>query len=95
MVIYPTGGGTGILGMWKAWSELECLGLIDARRPKMICVQSEATQPLVRAWSSGADDTVAGEAGETLAYGVNVPGGVGHFRVLEIIRESAGAVTFK
>jgi threonine synthase len=91
VVVYPTGGGTGILGMWKAWSELECLGLIDARRPKMICVQSEATQPLVRAWASGATDTTAEPAGETLAFGVNVPRGVGHFRVLEIIRESGGA----
>jgi threonine synthase len=91
VIIYPTGGGTGILGMWKAWSELECLGLIDDRRPKMICVQSEVTQPLVKAWESGAVDTTPESAGETLAYGVNVPGGVGHFRVLEIIRESNGA----
>jgi len=91
VVIYPTGGGTGVLGMWKAWSELECMGLIDERRPRMICVQSEATQPLVRAWESGAADTTAGPAGDTLAYGVNVPGGVGHFRVLEIIRASGGA----
>ena len=91
VVIYPTGGGTGVLGMWKAWSELECLGLIDERRPKMICVQSDVTQPLVKAWAAGASDTTAGPAGETLAYGVNVPGGVGHFRVLEIIRESGGA----
>ena len=91
LVIYPTGGGTGVLGMWKAWSELECLGLIDARRPRIICVQSDVTQPLVTAWKEGAADTTLADAGETLAYGVNVPGGVGHFRVLEIIRESGGA----
>lgn len=91
VVIYPTGGGTGVLGMWKAWSELECMGLLDERRPRMICVQSEATQPLVTAWEAGASDTTAGPAGDTLAYGVNVPGGVGHFRVLEIIRDSEGA----
>jgi threonine synthase len=91
LVIYPTGGGTGVLGMWKAWSELECLGLIDARRPRIICVQSDVTQPLVTAWKEGAADTTPADAGETLAYGVNVPGGVGHFRVLEIIRESGGA----
>jgi threonine synthase len=90
-VIYPTGGGTGVLGMWKAWSELECLGLIDARRPRIYCVQAEATAPLVEAFESGAADTTPAEAGETLAYGMNVPGGVGHFRVLEIIRESGGA----
>ena len=77
--------------MWKAWNELECLGLIDHFRPRVICVQAEATQPLVTAFESGADDTVAAEPGDTLAYGVNVPGGVGHFRVLQIIRESGGA----
>ena len=91
VVIYPTGGGTGVLGMWKAWNELEALGLIDHFRPRVICVQAEPTQPLVIAFENGADDTIAAEPGDTLAYGVNVPGGVGHFRVLEIIRESGGA----
>ena len=90
-VIYPTGGGTGVLGMWKAWNELESLGLIARGRPRMYCVQSEVTAPLVRAWQSGATDTLPAEAGRTLATGLNVPGGVGHFRVLEIIRESDGA----
>ncbi len=90
-VIYPTGGGTGVLGMWKAWDELEALGMIDSRRPRMLCVQSEVTAPLVSAFESGAADTTAVEAGHTLATGLNVPGGVGHFRVLEIIRASGGA----
>lgn len=90
VVIYPTGGGTGVLGMWKAWSELECLGLIGPERPRVICVQAEATQPLVHAFENGLADTVPANPGETLAYGLNVPGGVGHFRVLEIIRESDG-----
>ena len=90
-VIYPTGGGTGVLGMWKAWDELEALGLIGAQRPRMLCVQSEATMPLVRAFDAGATDSIALEAGSTLAFGLNVPGGVGHFRVLEIIRASGGA----
>jgi len=91
VVIYPTGGGTGVLGMWKAWHELESLGLISHERPKMICVQSDRTTPLVNAFTAGATDVTAVEAGETLAYGVNVPGGVGHFRVLDIIRSSGGA----
>jgi len=91
VVIYPTGGGTGVLGMWKAWNELEALGLIGHSRPKMICVQSENTQPLVNAFASDATEVTPVDPGETLAYGVNVPGGVGHFRVLSIIRESAGA----
>jgi len=91
VVIYPTGGGTGVLGMWKAWNELEALGLIDQSRPRIICVQSENTQPLVNAFESGATEVAPVDPGETLAYGVNVPGGVGHFKVLSIVRESAGA----
>lgn len=90
-VIYPTGGGTGVLGMWKAWDELQTLGLIDDRRPRMLCVQSEHCAPLVRAFDSGAEDTVAVPGPGTLAVGLNVPAGVGHFRVLQIIRASAGA----
>jgi threonine synthase len=90
-VIYPTGGGTGVLGMWKAWDELQALGLIDARRPRMLCVQSDATAPLVRAFESGANDTQVAIPGATLAFGLNVPGGVGHRRVLEILRASGGA----
>lgn len=90
-VIYPTGGGTGVLGMWKAWGELQALGLIGAQRPRMLCVQSQATQPLVRAFESGAKDTTVQAGGHTLAAGLNVPGGVGHFRVLEIIRASGGS----
>jgi threonine synthase len=90
VVIYPTGGGTGVLGMWKAFAELEALGLIGPERPRMACVQSAATAPLVAAFENGSEDTVPGSAGKTLAYGLNVPGGVGHFRVLQIIRESDG-----
>lgn len=90
-IVYPTGGGTGVLGMWKAFDELQALGLIGDARPRMICVQSEATAPLARAFASGAADTTAQEAGDTLAVGLNVPGGVGHFRVLQIVRASGGA----
>ena len=91
VVIYPTGGGTGVLGMWKAVHELESLGVIGPERPRIICIQSSATTPLVDAWDKGLDDSTSGPAGKTLAYGLNVPGGVGHFRVLQIIRESEGA----
>ncbi len=90
VIVYPTGGGTGLLGMWKAFSELECLGLIDERRPRMISVQSAATQPIVQAFDNGWSDTRPVMAGNTRAVGLNVPGGVGHFRVLEILRESDG-----
>ena len=67
------------------------MGLIDDRRPKMICVQSEHTPPLVNAFNSDSTEVAPVEAGETLAYGVNVPGGVGHFKVLDIVRKSGGA----
>lgn len=90
-VIYPTGGGTGVLGMWKAWDELEALGLIGSQRPRMLCVQSTAMAPLVRAFDAGLDDTSAVPGPGTLAFGLNVPAGVGHFRVLQIIRASGGA----
>ena len=90
-VIYPTGGGTGVLGMWKAWDELEALGMIGSRRPRMLCVQSAAMQPLVRAFDARLDDTTAQPGPGTLAFGLNVPAGVGHFRVLQIIRASGGA----
>jgi len=90
VIVYPTGGGTGVLGMWKAFDELEQLGLVDARRPRMISVQSAATAPIVRAFEAGDTDTQARAAGHTLAVGLNVPGGVGHFRVLEILRSSGG-----
>lgn len=90
VVVYPTGGGTGVLGMWKAWDELQTLGLIDERRPRMVCVQFEGTAPLVDALARDARDTAPVPAGKTVAYGLNVPGGVGQARVLEIIRASGG-----
>ena len=89
-IVYPTGGGTGVLGMWKAFAELQALGLIGSERPRMICVQAAATAPIVEACSRGAADTAAVTAGKTLCFGLNVPGGVGHFKVLEIIRASGG-----
>ena len=90
VIVYPTGGGTGVLGMWKAFGELQALGLIGSERPRMICVQADATAPIVEAWKQGAADTTAATAGKTLCFGLNVPGGVGHFKVLEIIRASGG-----
>ena len=91
VIVYPTGGGTGILGMWKAFDELEALDLIGPERPRMVSVQSAATAPLVEAFEDRAEDTeTVEEPGETSATGLNVPGGVGHFRVLEILYESGG-----
>jgi threonine synthase len=90
VILYPTGGGTGILGMWKAFDEMEALGLIGEQRPKVISVQAENTAPVVAAFDSGKSDTTPADAGNTLATGLNVPGGVGHFKVLEIIKRSGG-----
>lgn len=90
VIVYPTGGGTGVLGMWKAFAELEALGLVGPERPRMVCIQAEPTQPLVAAFRQGLADTVVAQAGQTLAFGLNVPGGVGHFKVLDIIRRSNG-----
>jgi threonine synthase len=94
VIVYPTGGGTGILGIWKACQELLALGCVQGTPPRMIAVQSEGTDPLVKAMQSGAEDSVAADAGDTLATGLNVPYGIGHKRVLEILRTSGGtAVT--
>lgn len=90
VILYPTGGGTGILGMWKAFDELEAMGLIDDKRPKIISVQAENTAPIVNAYSAHEFDTNPVDPGQTIATGLNVPGGVGHFKVLEIIKQSHG-----
>lgn len=90
VIIYPTGGGTGVVGMAKAFDELEALGLVDSRRPRMICVQSSATTPIVRAWEEGADDVSPLPAGRTVATGLNVAQNPGHFNVLRIVRQSGG-----
>jgi threonine synthase len=90
VILYPTGGGTGILGMWKAFDELEAMGLIDDRRPKIISVQSNSTAPIVNAYNHGLQDSAPVEPGQTIATGLNVPGGVGHFKVLDIIAKSGG-----
>lgn len=90
-IIYPTGGGTGILGMWKAFNELEALGLIGSQRPRIYSVQSEVCCPVVKAIENGDADTIAQPGGNTLAVGLNVPGGVGHFEVLNILRRSGGS----
>lgn len=93
VVLYPTGGGTGILGMWKAFSELEALGLIGPERPRIVCVQSESSAPLVQAFAAAAEDTEpVAEPAPTIATGLKVPGSVGHFRVLEIVYASQGRV---
>ena len=90
VIVYPTGGGTGVVGMAKAFDELEALGLVGPERPRMICVQSDATTPIVRAFEAGDLDITPRAPGSTIATGLNVARNVGHINVLKIIRETGG-----
>ncbi|MEO6808228.1 MAG: threonine synthase [Isosphaeraceae bacterium] len=90
VIVYPTGGGTGVVGMAKAFDELEALGLVGPDRPRMICVQSSATAPIVRAFEAGDLDITPLPPGQTVATGLNVARNVGHINVLRIIRETGG-----
>jgi threonine synthase len=90
VIVYPTGGGTGVLGMAKAFDELEGLGLIGPERPRMVCVQTAATAPIVRAFEAGDADITPEAPGRTVATGLNVAQNVGHVHVLRIIRETGG-----
>lgn len=91
VIVYPTGGGTGLVGMWKAFDEMEQLGWIDGRRPKMIVVQATGCAPMVRAWQQGAEFAEPWHDAETYASGMRVPKAVGDFLILRAVRESGGA----
>ena len=90
VIVYPTGGGTGVVGMAKAFDELEALGLVGSDRPRMICVQSTASTPIVRAFDIQATDIEPRAPGQTIATGLNVAQNLGHVNVLRIIRETGG-----
>jgi threonine synthase len=90
VIIYPTGGGTGLVGMWKAFQELEELGWIGSERPRMVSVQSTGCAPIVRAWERGAETADAWVGAETYASGLRVPSAIGDFLVLDAIRASGG-----
>ena len=90
-VIYPTGGGTGLIGMWKAFAELEALGWIrTGERPRMVSVQAAGCAPIVRAFEQGLDRAVAVASPHTVADGLRVPSAVGDFLMLRVLRESRG-----
>lgn len=91
VVIYPTGGGTGLVGMWKAFAEMEALGWIDDRRPRMVTVQSEGCAPIVRAFEEGRRHAEEFPNAETVASGLRVPKAIGDFLILDALRESGGA----
>jgi threonine synthase len=90
VIIFPTGGGTGIAGMWKAFDELGALGWIGQKRPKMVVVQAAGCAPLVRAFEQGADHAQPWPSASTIAAGIRVPSAIGDYLVLQAIRESWG-----
>ena len=89
-IFYPTGGGTGLIGMWKAFKELKAMGWLSGDLPKMICVQAEGCAPLVRAFERGDRRADVWENAETVAAGIRVPKALGDFLVLDAVRESGG-----
>ena len=89
-IFYPTGGGTGLIGMWKAFSELMDIGWLDSRKPKMVCVQASGCAPIVKAWNEGADRAQPWSSANTIASGIRVPVALGDFLVLRALRESDG-----
>jgi threonine synthase len=90
-IVYPTGGGTGLVGMWKAFDEMERLGWIGPERPKMIAVQAAGCAPIVRAWQRGAEHAEPWTDAATYASGLRVPRAVGDFLILRALRASGGA----
>lgn len=91
VIVYPTGGGTGLIGMWKAFAELRQLGWLRSEKlPRMVCVQSDGCAPMVRALERGERFAAPWENAKTCASGLRVPGAVGDFMILDAIRESGG-----
>jgi len=90
VIFYPTGGGTGLIGMWKVFDELERIGWIDGNRPRMVAVQSTGCAPIVRAFDQGREFAEPWQNAQTMASGLRVPAALGDFLILRAIRESNG-----
>jgi threonine synthase len=90
VILYPTGGGTGLIGMWKAFAELEAIGFIGGKRPRMVAVQAAGCAPMVRAFEAGVEHATRWEDAHTIAAGIRVPQAVGDFLILRAVRESKG-----
>lgn len=90
VIIYPTGGGTGIIGMWKAFDEMEQMGLIGPQRPRMVSVQSSGCAPIVRAFETQTAHAEPWQGAKTVADGLRVPAAIGDFLILEALRKSGG-----
>jgi threonine synthase len=89
-IFYPTGGGTGLIGMWKAFAELEAIGFIGKKRPRMIAVQAAGCAPMVKAFEAGVEHAPRWENAHTIAAGIRVPQAIGDFLILRAVRESGG-----
>ena len=90
VIIYPTGGGTGLIGMWKAFDEMEQMGLIGPARPRMVSVQSTGCAPIVKAFEDGSEFAEPWQGARTVADGLRVPAAVGDFLILHALRASHG-----
>jgi len=90
VIFYPTGGGTGLIGMWKAFAELEAIGFIGRKRPRMVAVQASGCAPMVRAYEAGVDHAARWDNAHTIASGIRVPQAIGDFLILRAVRESGG-----
>jgi len=90
VIFYPTGGGTGLIGMWKAFAELEAIGFIGSKRPQMVAVQAAGCAPMVRAFENGSEHAPRWEDAHTVASGIRVPRAIGDFLILRAVRESKG-----
>jgi threonine synthase len=90
-MIYPTGGGTGLIGMWKAFDEMEAMQWITDRRPRMFAIQAQGCAPIVRAYAAGSERAEEWQDPATLASGLRVPAGIGDFLILQAVRKSRGA----
>jgi threonine synthase len=90
VIFYPTGGGTGLIGMWKAFAELEAIGFIGPKRPRMVAVQASGCAPMVRAYEQGVEHAARWEDAHTIAAGIRVPAAVGDFLIMRAVRESGG-----
>lgn len=90
VILYPTGGGTGLIGMWKAFAELEAIGWIDSKRPRMVAVQATGCAPIVKAYDEGTRHAEPWQDAHTIASGIRVPVAVGDFLILDAVRQSDG-----
>jgi len=90
VIVYPTGGGTGLIGMWKAFDEMETLGWIDSKRPRMVVVQADGCAPIPLAYRQDAEFAEPWENAATIAAGLRVPGAIGDFLILKAVRSSGG-----